>query len=177
MQIKTFCGCCSLQIGSIIIGVLSLLFGLSLLILQTVALNHIEDNPNPEFRMGTYFVIKGVIATVIAFFVIWLILSTLLIIGTIKRKASYVFPFVCLSFSNVLGELAASIGIIIFTLQYPLPATAMYVNFLIISLFMGLYVYVWLVVYSFYHELIREKFGYSLNREGKIYEPYKGHNV
>ncbi|CAD6203511.1 GSCOCG00009799001-RA-CDS [Cotesia congregata] len=177
MQVKTFCGCCSLQIGSIIIGIATILCTIFVFILEAIGIDHIENIESPEFKMSTYFIVKAIYVGVMSYLVICMIISIQLIIGSIKRKASYVFPFVCLAYSNVIMQLAISIGIMVFTFGYPLPAIMTYVNFLILSLLMGAYVYIWLVAYSFYKELMLEKYGYSPNQENKNYEPYKGYNV
>ncbi|XP_034940474.1 lysosomal-associated transmembrane protein 4B-like [Chelonus insularis] len=172
MRIASCCGCCSLQNGSIIIGILSLVSGFFSLISLSIFAARIEYvSNNPDFRMGMYFVAKAVIAAFISYVLLMLIITFFFIMGAVKKQASYVFPFLCINFANIISTVAVVIGYVTYSWIFPDIPPIFGVFLILISGFcLTLQTYLWLVIFHFYKELVAEQYGHSLDNGGKIYQ-------
>ncbi|KDR06601.1 uncharacterized protein LOC110840529 [Zootermopsis nevadensis] len=140
MMLKTaFCGCCSLRTGSIVLGVLWLLTDLGQVIAYSADLAGINEGAeSSEHRLGSLI---GLCISLLH-----LVGNILLLLGADKGKAQWVKYAVMNHFVTlVLGV----ISVIALSIFYSL--VALFFAGLIATAIAG---YCWLVIYSFYWQLI-----------------------
>lgn len=149
------------------------------IIISQVVMAKIEYSPNLHEKEIFYMAIKSFNISITAYLIIALGLSILLIIGAHVRKATLIFPFLCLGFTSIVAFIAGFVGFIAFTMYIgEISITSTLVVLLGATLSLAFKVYWWLVIYHFYQELLCEMFGRKINPEtGKIFrEPFE-HDV
>ncbi|XP_034940562.1 lysosomal-associated transmembrane protein 4A-like [Chelonus insularis] len=150
MAISTCCGICSLRTGTIVIAILNLIFGVLSLIISSIIL---VDIFSPYYKIE----LKSLGGGLISYILMVLTLALVLLIGAIKRNINFVFPYVYLSFGNILLSIGGFISIIInFCTQPYMPGIAIFLIFFIIGILLSLQIYFWLIIFFYYKQLIEE---------------------
>ncbi|XP_034939874.1 uncharacterized protein [Chelonus insularis] len=152
MTISTCCGCFSLQHGSIIIGFLHLIFGSAAAIWTCVVL------ANSSMSDDLYVLMKVQNVEFLIYVIIQLAITVSFIIGAVKRIPNLVFVFNCLNGANIIVSLVYIIAWIVMQILYKRPLHTIFIFLTGSIIGMGLQVYLCLVVYNFYKELIMEKY-------------------
>jgi len=92
------------------------------------------------------------------------------IYGSKRKNPAYVFPFVALEFGYVVGAVTSCVTSIISLACFPPEEASMRVEELthIIELFFvsAIFIYIWLITFSHYKELVDEQFEYRVKSDG-----------
>ncbi|XP_043510813.1 uncharacterized protein LOC122529092 [Frieseomelitta varia] len=162
MQLTSCCGCYSLKAGTLFTGILGIILSIiSLILIFTL---------NVEWKTILIDVLDQSIVKII--FAINLcmtiLISTLLIIGAIKRNTFMMLPWVVLGLILVVGLLVSVLYTsIMFFVNH---AVINGILWLVIGLIaVVIYTYLWLVVYSYFQYLRYDKLN---NRIGPYGRPY-----
>ncbi|KAK0078960.1 hypothetical protein PV325_001905 [Microctonus aethiopoides] len=91
--------------------------------------------------------------------IVQILISFIMIIGTIPRKLSFIFPFVCMCFGNIITFIPIAIAHLIY-LGINLRSEELWFANLGISIIKtaGGYIYFFIMAFSFYQIVLREKF-------------------
>ncbi|XP_029671210.1 lysosomal-associated transmembrane protein 4A-like [Formica exsecta] len=144
MQLTTCCGCCSLKTGTIIIGVLGIVF--SVLSLIVILMTNIEWETIIGLDKTTAEIIFAIYYCIIILF------CTLLVIGSIKKNAFMMLPWMVLNMIIIVVFLVIIIYRTIVFINYDLVLSGLFTFFFdLVALMINMYM--WLVVYHHFQEL------------------------
>ncbi|XP_012269489.1 uncharacterized protein LOC105693858 [Athalia rosae] len=162
MQLTTCCRCCSLKTGTLVSGVAGIVLAvISLIVMYTT---------NVEWRtivvdLLPQWAVKLILAINLC---MTILISTLLIIGALKRNTFLMLPWVILGIMLAVALLVSVIytAVMLF-INYDTIGGILWIIFGLISVVV--YVYMWLVVYSFFQEIRYEKSNVRLGPYGRPY--------
>ncbi|KAF5288327.1 hypothetical protein FQR65_LT12061 [Abscondita terminalis] len=147
--LKTFCCCGSLRTGTIVAGVAGIILAiLGIIVIFTVPV---------EFKTIVLdWLPKIAVQIIMAInFVMTILISILLIIGTVKRNMYLMIPWVLLGIMLAIGLLVSVIYTAVdFFLKHDTLSGSLFLVFGLIAFIV--YVYMWMVVYSFF-AIIKEE--------------------
>ncbi|KAK0168161.1 hypothetical protein PV327_001989 [Microctonus hyperodae] len=94
--------------------------------------------------------------------VVQILISLIMIIGTVPRKLNCIFPFICMCFGNIITFIPIGIAFLIYT-SINLPSKESWFGDLVLNLLKtavisGGYIYVFITVFTFYQIVLREKY-------------------
>ncbi|KAK0095300.1 hypothetical protein PV326_008729 [Microctonus aethiopoides] len=181
LKLTTFCGFYPLRSGVIFIGTLHLIGSILSLIALIIVGCEIEESKDPVFRVGLYYITKAILVGVMTYLIILVISIALLVLGVKERNVNYVFQYVCMNFMIVISSIVYGIGHLALALIVP-EFTPLWITYIILfnGLILGLEIYAYLVIYSFYQELIQEKCAIGLSNtevKSEIYREQLGYHM
>lgn len=147
--LKTFCCCGSLRTGTLVAGVAGIIvaiIGIIVILTVNVDLKTIVFDWLPKWIVQIIIVVN---------FVMTIIISTLLIIGTVKRNMYLMLPWIALGFLVAIGLL---VSIIMTSINFFWnDDTLSGVLWLVVGLLsLVVYCYMWWVAFSFFY-IIKEE--------------------
>ncbi|KAG6799629.1 uncharacterized protein LOC122710562 [Apis laboriosa] len=162
MQLTTCCKCYSLKTGTLFTGILGIVLSIiSLILIFTL---------NVEWKTILIDIVDQSIVRII--FAINLcmtiLISTLLIVGALKKKTFLMLPWVVLGLILAVGLLVSVLYTSIMFFIYH--DVIIGILWLIIGLLtIVIYVYLWLVVYSYFQQLRYDKMSSRIDPYGRPY--------
>ncbi|XP_015509200.1 lysosomal-associated transmembrane protein 4B [Neodiprion pinetum] len=162
MQLTTCCRCCSLRTGTIISGICGIILAVIAIIIMLTT----------EVEWKTIvidFLPQSVVKIILAInLCMTILISTLLIIGVCKRNTFLMLPWVVLGIMLAVSLLISVIytSVMLFMNDDVLNGS-LWIVFGLISVVV--YVYMWLVVYSFFQQLRFEKANVRIGPYGRPY--------
>ncbi|XP_003695169.1 uncharacterized protein LOC100864793 [Apis florea] len=162
MQLTTCCKCYSLKTGTLFTGILGIVLSIiSLILIFTL---------NVEWKTILIDIVDQSIVRII--FAINLcmtiLISTLLIVGALKKKTFLMLPWVVLGLILAVGLLVSVLYTSIMFFVYH--DVIIGILWLIIGLLtIVIYVYLWLVVYSYFQQLRYDKMNSRIDPYGRPY--------
>ncbi|XP_044731903.1 uncharacterized protein LOC123294812 [Chrysoperla carnea] len=165
MQLKSCCGCYSTKVGTIITGALGIILSiLTIIIILTT-----------DFRYRTIIIdtlptwIVKIILTINL--IMTIILCALLILGAKKRNMYYMLPWVVLGLVLAIGLL---VSVIYTSVVFFLDGDNFNGVFSLVFgiIFFCVYVYLWLVVFSFF-QIVREEYARGVYKQPFLRYPPK----
>ncbi|PBC30656.1 uncharacterized protein LOC107997203 [Apis cerana] len=162
MQLTTCCKCYSLKTGTLFTGILGIVLSIiSLILIFTL---------NVEWKTILIDIVDQSIVRII--FAINLcmtiLISTLLIVGALKKKTFLMLPWVVLGLILAVGLLVSVLYTSIMFFIYH--DVIIGILWLIIGLLtIVIYVYLWLVVYSYFQQLRYDKMNSRIDPYGRPY--------
>ncbi|XP_070154820.1 uncharacterized protein [Polyergus mexicanus] len=162
MQLTTCCGCCSLKTGTIFNGVCGIVLAvLSLIVIFTA---------NVEWKTIIIDILdKTTVKIIFAInLCMTILISTLLVIGTIKKNTFMMLPWVVLGIMLAVGLLVSVLyNAIVFFINHDVLTGLLWLILGLVAVV--IYTYMWLVVYSHFQELRIEKLSKRMGPYGKPY--------
>ncbi|XP_011265865.1 uncharacterized protein LOC105257135 isoform X1 [Camponotus floridanus] len=162
IQLRTCCRCCSLKTGTIFSGVCGIVLAIISLILIFTA--------NVEWKTIIIDILdKTTVKIIFAInLCMTILISTLLIIGALKKNTFMMLPWVVLGIMLVIGLLVSILyTAIMFFIKHEVINGVLWLLFGILAVV--IYTYMWLVVYSYFQELGIEKMNKRMGPYGKPY--------
>ncbi|XP_070525477.1 uncharacterized protein [Cardiocondyla obscurior] len=162
MQLTTCCRCCSLKTGTIFSGVCGIILAVISLILIFTA--------NVEWKTIIIDILdKTAVKIIFAInLCMTILISTLLIIGALRKNTFMMLPWVVLGLMLVIGLLVSILyTAIMFFVNSEVLNGILWLIFGLIAVL--IYTYMWLVVYSYFQELRIEKMNKRMGPYGKPY--------
>ncbi|XP_006619912.1 uncharacterized protein LOC102677302 [Apis dorsata] len=162
MQLTTCCKCYSLKTGTLFTGILGIVLSIiSLILIFTL---------NVEWKTILIDIVDQSIVRII--FAINLcmtiLISTLLIVGALKKKTFLMLPWVVLGLILAVGLLVSVLYTSIMFFVYH--DVIIGILWLIIGILtIVIYVYLWLVVYSYFQQLRYDKMSSRIDPYGRPY--------
>ncbi|KAM0734421.1 hypothetical protein ACS0PU_011892 [Formica fusca] len=144
MQLTTCCRCCSLKTGTIIIGVLGIVSGV--FSLTTIFTTNIEWETIIGLDKTTAEIIFAIYYCIIILF------CTLLVIGSIKKNAFMMLPWMVLYMIIIVVFLVITVYWTIVLFINDMVSGSLFWFFFGLAAVM-FYMYQWLVVYSHFQEI------------------------
>ncbi|XP_018334459.1 uncharacterized protein LOC108743392 [Agrilus planipennis] len=148
--LKTFCRCGSLRTGTLVAGVAGIILAiLGIILLFTI---HVDVR-----TIVIDWLPKWIVRIIMAInFAMTILISFLLILGVIKRNMFLMLPWVLLGIMLAIGLL---VSVIYTAVQYYIDGDTLNGTFWIVFglLSFVVYLYMWLVVYSFF-VIIKEEY-------------------
>ncbi|XP_015591259.1 uncharacterized protein LOC107265884 [Cephus cinctus] len=162
MALKTCCCCIPLKEGTITIGILGII--LSVINIITLFTTNIRNR-----IILIEYLDKSVVVIILTINLIMTILiSTLLIIGAIKRNIYLMLPWVILGIMCVVGLVGSVLyTVIMLYIQSKVLDGSLYLLFGILAIV--IYLYIWGVVYSYFQEVRLTKNDGKMGPYGKPY--------
>ncbi|XP_020300300.1 uncharacterized protein LOC109863974 [Pseudomyrmex gracilis] len=162
MQLKTCCRYCSLKTGTIFSGVCGIVLAvISLILIFTV---------NIEWKTIIIDILdKTTVKIIFAInLCMTILISTLLIIGVLKKNTFMMLPWVVLGIMLAVGLLVSVLYTsIMFFINHEVLNGVLWLVFGLIAVVV--YTYMWLVVFSYFHQLRIEKMNRRIGPYGKPY--------
>ncbi|KAL6427903.1 uncharacterized protein LOC126855531 isoform X2 [Cataglyphis hispanica] len=162
MQLTTCCRCCSLKTGTIFNGVCGIVLAvLSLILIFTT---------NIEWKTIIIDILdKTTVKIIFAInLCMTILISTLLVIGTIKKNTFMMLPWVVLGIMLAVGLLVSVLyNAIVFFINHDVLTGLLWLILGLVAVV--IYTYMWLVVYSHFQELKIEKLSKRMGPYGKPY--------
>uniref|UniRef100_A0A1L8D8Q3 Putative conserved plasma membrane protein n=1 Tax=Nyssomyia neivai TaxID=330878 RepID=A0A1L8D8Q3_9DIPT len=159
-MLKTCCHCQSLRTGSIVSGVCGILLAIACLIVMFVA--------RVEFKTIVIdWLPSSIVKIILAInLCMTILISTLMLVGVFKRNHYLMLPWVVLGIVLAVGLLVSVIyTAVVFLIDGYILAGVLWLIFGLLSVV--IYVYMWMVVYSFFTILKEE------NDRGRYSQPYR----
>ncbi|XP_012284259.1 uncharacterized protein LOC105701777 isoform X2 [Orussus abietinus] len=162
MQLTSCCRCCSLKTGTIFSGVCGIVLAvIALIVIFTV---------NVEWKTIIVDILDKT-AVKIIFAVnlcMTILISTLLIVGALRRNTFMMLPWVVLGIMLAVALLVSVLYTsIMFFVNHDVLNGALWLVFGLLSVVV--YTYMWLVVYSYFQQLRMEKFNGRIDPYGRPY--------
>ncbi|XP_057332660.1 uncharacterized protein LOC130672245 [Microplitis mediator] len=162
IQVNSCCGCFSLKTGTLFTGVCGIILSIITLILIFTL--------NIELKMIVLDILdKSIIKIIFAInLCMTILISTLLIVGALKKNTFMMLPWVVLGIMLAIGALVS----VLYT------SIASMVNHKILNgvlsliiglIFVAIYVYLWVVVYCYFQQLRMEKMNVKVGPYGRPY--------
>ncbi|XP_008544381.1 uncharacterized protein LOC103569071 [Microplitis demolitor] len=162
LQVNSCCGCFSLKTGTLFTGICGIILSIiTLILLFTV---------NMELKMIVLDILdKSIIKIIFAInLCMTILISTLLIVGALKKNTFMMLPWVVLGIMLAIGALVS----VLYT------SIASMVNHKILNgvlsliiglIFVAIYTYLWVVVYCYFQQLRMEKMNVKVGPYGRPY--------
>ncbi|XP_014482298.1 PREDICTED: uncharacterized protein LOC106748367 [Dinoponera quadriceps] len=162
MQLKTCCRCCSLKTGTIFSGVCGIVLAvISLIVIFTV---------NVEWKTIIIDILdKTAVKIIFAInLCMTILISLLLIIGAVRKNTFMMLPWVVL---GIMLAVALFVSVlytsIMFFVNHEVLNGVLWLVFGLIAVVV--YIYMWLVVYSYFQQLKFDKMNRRIGPYGKPY--------